>query len=263
MSPIQERNPQAAVANRSGQLGVYRVIVTGIDMTKVGQPNNDPKGMANTVDTFGHLRQIGMSMVVGSGAIPQVGETWIINQALGSWTFLSRQVPDTPIVYSFYSLAEGLEDLGLIDYQGPAAPPVPFKNVNTVAQNLAATANITTYAPLPTPMVSNVVVTAGNWLCLFVITVYINTTSNNTEVALAMNVSGGTNIPAGSRTEDRLHVLAKSPIGSSINQVVWAVVNPGSNRFEVQHSGQACTISDLAFSFIPLLLLPVGFTLNV
>lgn len=259
MSPVQERNPQAASASRSGQLAVYRVIVTGIDMTKASDPHSDPRGIANTVDTFGKLRQIGCSMIVGSGAYPQEGETWIINQALGNWTFLSRQVPDTPVAYSFYSLAAGLEALGLIDYDGPAAPPVPFKNVNTAAQNLVATANITTYAPLPTPMVSNVTVIAGNWLCLFVITVYINTTSNNTEVSLAMNVSGGTNIPAGSRTEDRLHVLAKSPIGSSINQVIWAMVNPGTNRFEVQHSGQACTISDLAFSFIPLLLLPVGF----
>jgi hypothetical protein len=254
-----ERNPQAGVVNRSNQLPTYKVRVTGIDMTKASDPNSDPRGIANTVDTFNRLRQIGVSTLIGSGAYPQVGETWIINQALGSWTFLSRVAPMTPVAYSFYSLARGLDTLGLIDYQGPVQPPIPFKDVNTAAQNLAATANINTYAPLPTPMVSTVVVQAGIWLCLFVVTAYINTTVNNTEVSLAMNVSGGTNIPAGSRTEDRLHVLGKSPIGTSINQVIWAEISPGSNRFEVQHAGMVCTVSDLAFSFIPLLLLPVGF----
>jgi hypothetical protein len=261
MTASFERNPQAGVANRTSQLGTYKVFVTGIDMSKASDPHSDPRGIAQTVDTFARIRQIGVSTMIGSGAYPQAGETWIIDQSLGTWTFLSRQVSVLPEVWDGWSLATSLEQLGFIKYDGPAEPPRPFKDVNTAIQNVTATANITTYASMPTPIISQITFDPGQgkWLCLFVLTAYINISVNNTEVALDVNVTGHNSIPAGSHTENRLHVLGKSPVAANVNQVVYAILVPGTTQVEVQHAGGACAISDVAFSFIPLLLLPPSF----
>jgi hypothetical protein len=56
---------------------------------------------------------------VGSGAYPQVGETWIIDQSLGAWTFLSRLAAILPQASDVFSLAAGLEQLGIIDPSSP------------------------------------------------------------------------------------------------------------------------------------------------
>jgi hypothetical protein len=118
-----ERNPLANAATSSNQFPHYTVIVTGIDMSKASQPASDPRGIASTVDTFAKLRQIPVSMTVGSGAYPQVGETWVIDQSLGSWTFVSRQVPVIPEATDLASLAAGLDQLGIVN--APAEAFVP------------------------------------------------------------------------------------------------------------------------------------------
>jgi hypothetical protein len=115
MTSQHARNPQAvASANGAAQIQRYQVVVTAIDYSKAGQSNSDAMGIAQTTDTFGKLRQIGVSTMVGSGAYPQVGETWVIDQSLGSWTFLSRVAPLIPYVTDVFSLALAMQQLGIL-----------------------------------------------------------------------------------------------------------------------------------------------------
>jgi hypothetical protein len=135
MTSPHSRNPQAAAtANSAAQITRYVVIVTAIDRSKVGQNNTDPMGIATTIDSFGKYRQIGVSTVVGSGAYPQVGEQWIVDQSLGTWTFLSRQAPLLPVASDAYSLGQGLQQLGILKVNPGwvAFPPPPVTTGSTL-----------------------------------------------------------------------------------------------------------------------------------
>lgn len=141
MTSLAARNPQASAAASANSFQRYIVFVTGIDATKAGLKGNDPRGLAQTVDTFGKHRQIGVSAVVGSGTYPQVGETWVVDQSLGSWTFLSKQVAITPNVVDFMTLAQALDQLGLVEYGGPVKPP-PVTTGTTVQSFVDATGDV-------------------------------------------------------------------------------------------------------------------------
>jgi hypothetical protein len=131
MTSQHARNPQAAVlANGAVQIQRYQVVITAIDYSKAGQTNSDAMGIAQTTDTFGKLRQIGVSTMVGSGAYPQVGETWVIDQSLGSWTFLARVAPLIPYVTDVFSLALAMQQLGILF--------MPPNGINDQIQVLAA-----------------------------------------------------------------------------------------------------------------------------
>jgi hypothetical protein len=115
MTSPHARNPQASLtAHNATQIQRYQVVITAIDYSKAGQSNSDAMGIAQTTDTFGKLRQIGVSTMVGSGAYPQVGETWVIDKSLGTWTFLSRVAPIIPHVTDVFSLALALQQLGIL-----------------------------------------------------------------------------------------------------------------------------------------------------
>lgn len=125
MTTQHARNPQATAAAASAtQIERYQVTVTAIDLSKVGQANTDPRGIATTLDNFGKYRQIGVSTVVGSGAYPQVGELWVVDKSLGSWTFCSRQQPVLPVVSDSYTLAQGLQQVGFVTIDPAWLPPV-------------------------------------------------------------------------------------------------------------------------------------------
>lgn len=109
------RNPQAA-ADQSPKFERFRVSVLSIDVSMIGLPNQDPMGVAITMDDFRRQRKIGVSTVNGAGVYPKAGETWVIDRSLGTWTFAMRLVPHRPVVTDFVSLAIALHDLGLVDY---------------------------------------------------------------------------------------------------------------------------------------------------
>jgi hypothetical protein len=123
MTSLHARNPSAAAA-ASPQFERYQVTVTAIDTSKVGQANTDPRGIATTIDNFGKYRQIGVSTVVGSGAYPQVGELWVVDKSLGTWTFCSRQQPVLPVVSDAYTMGQGLAQLGILTVDPTWLPPV-------------------------------------------------------------------------------------------------------------------------------------------
>jgi hypothetical protein len=123
MTSLHARNPQAAAA-ASPQIDRFQVTVTGIDLSKIGQTNTDPRGIATTIDNFGKYRQIGVSTVVGSGAYPQVGELWVVDKSLGTWTFCSRQQPLLPVASDAYTLGQGLQQLGILKVNPSWLPPV-------------------------------------------------------------------------------------------------------------------------------------------
>jgi len=62
--------------------------------------------------------------------------------------------------------------------------PAPAKGTALAAQALTATANINTYASLPTPLVFTVTRADGPWLCLFDLAAYVDIAANNVEIAL-------------------------------------------------------------------------------
>jgi hypothetical protein len=138
---------------------------------------------------------------------------------------------------------------------GPAHAPV--KGTALAAQTLAATAGITSYASLPTPLTYTLTLVGGPWLCLFHLNAFVDIGVNNVEVALALNITGTTTIAAGSNPEDRLHVTAKSPVGAALSLSDYAVVNAGATVFELRYAATgAAVVSDVAMAIIPLGYMP-------
>jgi hypothetical protein len=132
----------------------------------------------------------------------------------------------------------------------------PVKGTALAAQPVTATANIGTYAPLPTPVIGTLTLLGGPWLCLFDLAAYIDIGANNVEVSLALDITGTTTVPAGSNPEDRLHVLAKSPIAATLSLADYASVNAGDTTFELKYAATgAATVSDIAMSIVPIGLL--------
>lgn len=115
---LGERNPQAAMKTSNNKFTYYQVNITGIDTSKIGQYNADPLGIALTVDRFAVQRQIGVSTYVGSGACPQVGEDWTVDQTRGAWTFVSRLTQVVPQASNLKELIMALQQLGLVSYTG-------------------------------------------------------------------------------------------------------------------------------------------------
>jgi hypothetical protein len=130
---------------------------------------------------------------------------------------------------------------------------VPLKGAATAVQPIAATGAITTYASLPTPLTTTLSFVSGPWLCLFILTAYVDVAANNVEVALSLDFSGATVLAAGTNTEDRLHVNAKQPVGSTLSRSDYAFVNPGDTVIELKYAATgAANVSDVALAVLPL-----------
>lgn len=120
-----------------------RVTVLSIDTSLVGQPHQDPRGIAITMNDFRYQRKIGVSTRHGSGVYPKEGETWIVDRSMGTWTFVMRLEPKKPLVTDFVSLLVVLADLGFIEY----ALSFPIDNTAVEANSsmtVAVTVNSTT-----------------------------------------------------------------------------------------------------------------------
>jgi len=129
----------------------------------------------------------------------------------------------------------------------------PYRGVSNNTQAFPGSANINTYVSLPTPLAADVSLAgAESWLCLSVLSAYVDTVNNNTEVALALNVTGATSIPAGSRPEARLHLLGKTPIAVTVSHQTTDILGPGISHVELMAAGNACNLSNVAFSVTPL-----------
>ena len=134
---------------------------------------------------------------------------------------------------------------------------VPVKGTALAAQTLAGTADINTYASLPTPLTYTLTLLGSRpWLCLIHLSAFVNLSTNNAELVLALDISGMTTIAAGSNPEDRLHLLAKSPIAVGLAMSDYASVNPGATVFELKYAGSAGVISDVAMDVVPLCYFP-------
>jgi hypothetical protein len=127
----------------------------------------------------------------------------------------------------------------------------PFEVDTAASVTVAATANITTYASLPTPATLNVTL-ANDWRCLFLFSLHIDLAVNNADVAAALDFSGAATIAAGSRPQDRLHVVAKSPISATFSLARVAVVPGGTTRVELMHAGDGFTMTDGSLEVVPL-----------
>ena len=130
---------------------------------------------------------------------------------------------------------------------------IPLKGAATAAQPVTATGGIGSYASLPVPLTTTLSFVSGPWVCLFILTAYVDIGANNVEVALSLDFSGATVLAAGTNTEDRLHVNAKSPVGSTLSRSDWAFVNPGDTVIELKYAATgAATVSDVALAVKPL-----------
>jgi hypothetical protein len=138
-------------------------------------------------------------------------------------------------------------------YAPGLARPAPVKGTALAAQALTATANINTYASLPTPVTYTLTLAEGPWICLFALAAYVEIAANNVEVALALNITGASTVAAGSHSEDRLHVVAKSPVGTGLSLSDYATVNKGATTFELKYAATgAATVSDVAMQIVPI-----------
>jgi hypothetical protein len=136
---------------------------------------------------------------------------------------------------------------------GEHARHPPMKTVISTAQAVPATAGITTYASFPTPVRETLTFIGGPWLCAVFLAAYVDIGVNNVEIALALDTAA---VPAGSKPENRLHLNAKSPAGTTLTMSEYETVNAGDITFELMHAGGAATVSDIKLAVIPLGLLP-------
>jgi hypothetical protein len=144
-----------------------------------------------------------------------------------------------------------LADLAYASGSGAGAG-LARKGKATTPQAITATANINTYASLPTPLVVAYVLPAA-WTCLFILTAFVDTTTNNVEVACSLDFSGATVLAAGTNSEDRLHVNGKSPVGITLSREDYASVNQGTTNIELKYAATgAATLSDVALAIIPI-----------
>ena len=85
----------------------------------------DPNGFATSIATKynRYMPPISVNNMLGSGALPQPDELWMVNKINGAWTFSSRVQPNLPVVDSVSSLVSTLVTLGFIssDSQIPIA----------------------------------------------------------------------------------------------------------------------------------------------
>jgi hypothetical protein len=84
---------------------------------------------------------------------------------------------------------------------------------------------------------------------------HIDITVNNAEVAFALDISGMTNVAAGSQPQDRLHVVAKSPISATFSLARVRTLLDGQTVFELKYAGSSCDVEDVSFEIIPLAML--------
>jgi len=139
-------------------------------------------------------------------------------------------------------------------YIPPIAPPSPLSDYSSGSESVPATADVTTYASMPTPVRIAVDFGGGDWQCLFLFSAHIDITVNNAEVALALDISGANVIPAGSEPYNRIHVIAKSPISSTFSLQQYGTLLGGETDIELMHAGSACTISDVALQIVPFMM---------
>jgi hypothetical protein len=129
---------------------------------------------------------------------------------------------------------------------------LPFEKDSSATVSLPATAGITTYSSFPTPVSVTGQFPAGHWQVLFLFSAHIDITINNAECALALDFSGVTNIPAGSKPQDRLHVIAKSPISATFSLSRVAIVKQGVTTIELKYAGSAFNVEDVSLEIVPI-----------
>jgi hypothetical protein len=129
----------------------------------------------------------------------------------------------------------------------------PAKGTNLAVQATAATADLNTYTSFPSPLTATVSFDSGPWLCLLILAAYVETAVNNVEVVLSLDFSGATTLAAGTNPEDRLHLNAKSPAGSTLALSDYGFLNPGDTVVELKYAATgAANVSDIALAVIPM-----------
>lgn len=259
MTSPHSRNPQAvAVANSAAQITRYSVVVTAIDHSRVGQNQTDPMGIATTIDSFGKYRQIGVSTMVGSGAYPQVGEQWIVDQSLGAWTFLSRQNPVLPVLLMGPTIVLPRSpstpatppdggilyvehgDLYFLDPNGVpnplTSPPPNFEFTVPGPITLAASA---AWVPLPAPGLTGSFTLNHNWLCQICVSAYIDTVVNNNQINLDFQISGANSIAPGSPPQNVLRVGGKSETATTASLTTFYSFLKGTSTITAYYTAQA------------------------
>lgn len=88
------------------------VVIRGIDQTT---------GMAEVENSIGKVRRIPMVIQRSKGALPVVGERWVIDRTIGQWTFTAVLEPTARVVggdrsdgTALTNLLIALEEMGLI-----------------------------------------------------------------------------------------------------------------------------------------------------
>jgi hypothetical protein len=133
--------------------------------------------------------------------------------------------------------------------------PLPTQVNSSTNVVLPATTDINTYLSFPTPVSVTIDFPFGDWRSLLLFSMHIDLTTNNAEVAFALDISGMTNVAAGSQPQDRLHVIAKSPISATFSLARVRTLLDGRTTFELKYAGSSCDVEDVSFEVIPLAML--------
>lgn len=94
--------------------GQFRATVMSIDSNNMAQCQDQYRRLLPLVSIYN---------IVGSGALPQVGEDWFISRDNGNYTFKTRIIPKPPVITGsrstqtaavLESLLQALQSLGFI-----------------------------------------------------------------------------------------------------------------------------------------------------
>jgi len=111
------------------------------------------------------------------------------------------------------------------------------------------------FIPFPTPVppvvTMNLAVAGPLLIC---ISGYIDTVNNNNEVALGLDVTGATTIPAGSSSGQTLRLGARQATKATDSLSYVQMFNAGLTSFEARYTSQlsGTNISDMAMSAVRL-----------
>lgn len=89
------------------------------EVVKVTEIGDD--GLAEVTNHIGKQRRIKIGFLRAKGALPRVGERWVIDKSMGYWTFAAVIEADPPVITgdrsdgtALANLLTALADMGLI-----------------------------------------------------------------------------------------------------------------------------------------------------
>ena len=116
----------------------------------------DSNGFATTIATKynRYMPPISVNNMLGSGALPQTGELWMVNKINGAWTFSSRVEAQLPTVSAPTDLIASLAQLGIINGASEiVSDPSVVDSISALVSALAGLGFLSSQSQIPAAVV--------------------------------------------------------------------------------------------------------------